>query len=71
MPYIVTTGWYPTHIEEEITEKYFELVKHFPFDRSLGKETIPVAITTNKRGVKMFSVMEVKEGKLEENLKTH
>ena len=68
MPYIVTTGWYPTHIEKEITEKYFEVVKQFPFDRSLGKDTIPVAITTNKRGVKMFSVMEVKEGKLEDAL---
>ncbi len=68
MPYIVTTGWYPTHIEKEITKKYFELVKQFPFDRSLGKDSIPVAITTNKKGVKMFSVMEVKEGKLEDAL---
>ena len=68
MPYIVTTGWYPTHIEKEITEKYFEVVKQFPFDRSLGRDTIPVAITTNKNGVKMFSVMEVKEGKLEDAL---
>ena len=68
MPYIVVTGWYPTDIEEEITEKYFEVVKQYPFDRSLGKETIPVAITTNKNGVKILSVMEVKEGKLEDAL---
>ena len=68
MPYIVTTGWYPTDIEKEITEKYFEVVKKYPFDRSLGKDSIPVAITTNKKGVKILSIMEVKEGKLEDAL---
>ncbi len=68
MPYIITTGWYPTDLEKEITEKYFEVVKQFPFDSSLGKNTIPVAITTNKNGVKILSVMEVKKGKLEDAL---
>ena len=68
MPYIITTGWYPTDLEKKITEKYFEVVKQFPFDSSLGKNTIPVAITTNKNGVKILSVMEVKEGKLEDAL---
>ena len=68
MPYIITTGWYPTDIEKEITEKYFEVVKQYPFDRSLGKDSIPVAITTNKKGVKILSIMEVKEGKLEDAL---
>ena len=68
MPYIVVTGWYPTDMEKEVTPKYFELVKQYPFDRSLGKETIPVAISTNKNGVKFFSVMDVKEGKLEDAL---
>ena len=68
MPYIVVTGWYPTDMEKEVTPKYFELVKQYPFDRSLGKETIPVAISTNKKGVKFFSVMDVKEGKLEDAL---
>jgi len=68
MPYIVVTGWYPTDIGEEIVNKYFEMLKQYPFDRSLGKETIPVAATTNKRGIKVLSVMDVKEGKLEDAL---
>jgi len=68
MPYIVVTGWYPTDIAEEIAKKYFEMLKQYPFDRSLGKETIPVAVTTNKNGVKFLSVMDVKEGKLEDAL---
>ena len=68
MPYIVVTGWYPTDIEKEITPKYLEMVKQYPFDRSLGKETIPVAVTSNKKGVKVFAVIDVKEGKLQDAL---
>jgi hypothetical protein len=43
-----------------------EVLKQMPFDRSLGKETIPVAVTSSKNGIKFQSVMDVKEGKLQE-----
>ncbi|MFX0027594.1 MAG: hypothetical protein ACFE8B_00165 [Candidatus Hermodarchaeota archaeon] len=66
MPYILVQAWYPTDINTEVIERYLEVLKEFPFDRSLGKETIPVASNTNKNGVEVISVMEVKEGKLEE-----
>ena len=66
MPYIIVQIWYPTHIGTEVTEKFLEVVKEFPFDRSLGKETIQVASNTNKNGVEVMSIMEVKQGKLEE-----
>ncbi|MFX1451628.1 MAG: hypothetical protein ACFFCM_12335 [Promethearchaeota archaeon] len=66
MPYIVVTAWYPSDLAKTVAEKYFEMLKKMPFDRSLGKETIPVAVTTNKRGIKVLSVMEVKQGKLED-----
>ena len=66
MPYIIVQLWYPTDINTEVTEKFLEVVKEFPFDRSLGKETIQVASNTNKKGVEIISVMEVKQGKLEE-----
>ena len=66
MPYIVVQCWYPSEIGTEVTEKFLEVVKEFPFDRSLGKETIPVASNTNKKGVEILAVMEVKQGKLEE-----
>ena len=65
MPYIVK-AWYPTDINIEVVEKYLEVVKEFPFDRSLGKETIPVTSNTNRNGIEVISVMEVKQGKLEE-----
>ena len=66
MPYIFVEAWYPTDIVTEVADKYMEILKEFPFDRSLGKETIPVAATTTKKGVRILSIMEVKEGKLQE-----
>ena len=68
MPYIIAEAWWPTDITQEVADKYLEMLKEFPFDRSLGKETIPIASTTSKKGVKILSIMEVKQGKLEEAL---
>ncbi|NVM43814.1 MAG: hypothetical protein HWN79_02765 [Candidatus Lokiarchaeota archaeon] len=66
MPYIIVQIWYPTDIATEVTEKFFEVVKEMPFDRSLAKETIQVASNTNKNGIEVLSIAEVKQGKLEE-----
>jgi hypothetical protein len=64
MPYICITIWYPSDIVPEVTQRYFEMLKKYPFDRSLGKETIPVAVTTSVRGIKSMSVMETKRENL-------
>jgi hypothetical protein len=66
MPYIFTTSSYPTDLRDEVVEAYFKMLKEMPFDKSLGKETIQVAVTTNPRGVESLSIMNVKEGKLTE-----
>ena len=66
MPYIIVYINYPTDLTNEVTERFFEMVKKFPFDKTLGKETIPVASNTTTRGVEVISVVEVKRGKLEE-----
>ena len=68
MVYIVITAWYPTDIMDEVVDTYFEVLKQMPFDRSLGKETIQVAVSSSKKGIKTMSISEVKEGKLEEAL---
>ncbi len=64
MPYIFTTSSYPTDLRDEVIEAYFKMLKEMPFDKSLGKETIQVAVTTNPRGVESLSIMNVKEGNL-------
>ncbi len=66
MPYIIVYISYPTDVAPEVTERFFEMVKELPFDKELGKETIPIASNTNMRGVEVISVMEVKKGKLDE-----
>ncbi|MHA1350575.1 MAG: hypothetical protein ACTSPZ_07040, partial [Promethearchaeota archaeon] len=66
MPYIFTTSSYPTDLRDEVVEAYFKMLKEMPFDKSLGKEIIQVAVTTNPRGVESLSIMNVKEGKLTE-----
>jgi hypothetical protein len=66
MPYIFTTSSYPTDLRDEAVEAYFKMLKEMPFDKSLGKETIQVAVTTNPRGIESLSIMNVKEGKLTE-----
>ena len=66
MPYIIVQSWYPTDITTEVTEKYLEVLKEFPFDRSLGKETVPIAGIATKKGIEVMSIMEAKQGKLEE-----
>ena len=66
MPYIIVNAWYPTDTVPEVANKYMEILKEFPFDKSLGKETIPVAASSNRKGIKVLSILEVKEGKLQE-----
>lgn len=66
MPYIIVYITYPTSLADEVRERFFEMVKEMPFDKSLGKETVPIASNTNLHGVEVVSVMEVKKGKLEE-----
>ena len=66
MPYLFTTSSYPTDLRDEVVEAYFKMLKEMSFDKSLGKETIQVAVTTNPRGIESLSIMNVKEGKLTE-----
>jgi hypothetical protein len=68
MPYIVTTAWYPSDRVTEVVKTYFEVLKKYPPDDSLGEAVVPAAVTTTKRGIKTLGITEVKEGKLEEAL---
>jgi len=69
MPYKIVEAWYPTDIVQEVADKYMEMLKEFPFDRSLGKETINVAVSSNNKGIKVMSVMEAKQDKLYEAIR--
>jgi hypothetical protein len=68
MPYIVNKSWYPLSKAIEVGQKFLEAEKKYPEDESLGTRVVPAAINTNKKGLEILSITEVKEGKLSESL---
>ena len=59
MPYIITRAWYPPSKMDETAKKYLEILEKYPFDESLGKQVIPVAVTVSKDGLETLMVVEV------------
>ncbi len=68
MPYLVTTAWYPSHLNVKVAQKYLEAMQAFPGDENLSSPVVPVAATATKDGIKTTSIDEAKPGKLEEVL---
>ena len=58
MPYIVTQCWYPATKADEMTEKYLEVLKKYPFDESVGTQIVPVAVSVNISGYESLSIVE-------------
>jgi hypothetical protein len=65
MVYLLFTIWFPPHKGEEVGKKFLEYVKKFPEDRSLGKTVLDGALMRTKNGIKVITISEVKEGKLD------
>ena len=63
------TSWIPFGKEKEVGQKYIDITKKYPMDRSLEKNLVPLAVRATKKGYKVFSVTEVKKGKYEEMIK--
>lgn len=69
MPYIITSLQFPTHKVEETVATFFEELKKFSPDETLGTTVVQGAVTNTTQGMKTMTIMEVKKGKLEEALK--
>ncbi len=67
MVYIVNNVWYPTDKSNEVANKYFEVLKKFPPDPSLGK-TILILVRSTKEGIHVIGIEKPAEGKCEENI---
>ena len=68
MPYIISRTWYPPSKMDETAKKYLEVLDKFPFDESLGKQVVPVAVTVSKDGLETQMIMEVEIPKVGEAL---
>ncbi|MFW9999649.1 MAG: hypothetical protein ACFE9Q_00345 [Candidatus Hodarchaeota archaeon] len=69
MVLIMTTSWIPYGKEKEVGQKYLAVTKKYPMDRSLENNLVPMGVKATKKGIKVFSVTEAKEGKYEQLLK--
>ena len=66
MPFLVIDTWYPAEIAADIVKKWLEARAAFPFDQTLGKETIMAITHADSTGLHGLAVYESKEGKLDE-----
>ncbi|MFX0036003.1 MAG: hypothetical protein ACFE9I_10235 [Candidatus Hermodarchaeota archaeon] len=69
MVLIMITSWIPFGKEKEAGQKYIEVTKKYPMDRTLEKNLVPLGVRATKKGIKVFTVTEVKKGKYEEMIK--
>jgi len=71
MPYVFTYSFVPVHKINKTAELYLKEMKDArSATRPLAKEIIPNAAKATMEGLETISVHDVKEGKLEEFLKT-
>ena len=69
MPYLVTTLTYPTDKASRVAETYLQALQQYPTDENLETELIPAAVKSTTDGLRVLSISEVKEGKLDEAYK--
>ena len=64
--YLITTSLYPSDKAPEVAERYLEAITKYPPDENLATEVVPAAVKSTHQGIKVVTIVEVKEGKLEE-----
>jgi hypothetical protein len=68
MPYLIVTASWPSDKSDEVAKMFFEEMKKYPPDDSLGIPVVPAAFTRTLQGIEAMVVIEVKKGKLEDLL---
>jgi len=64
MPYIIGTMQYPSHRQADTVKTYLKIRDKYPPDDSLY-ENLGSPVKTTEKGVKVMTIWNVKEGKLE------
>ena len=65
MPYIISISTYPSHKQNDVVKKFLELMPKYPPDESL-MEVVAQPVAFTKNGLKIVTIWEAKEGKLDE-----
>ena len=59
IPYIVSTTWYPLNLANTVAQRYLETMQKYPIISEI-KRVVPAAVATNRKGIKVFVVDEIK-----------
>jgi hypothetical protein len=65
LPYILTYLWFPPHLSDTAAQRYLETIQKYPIINGI-KRIIPAAISTDKKGVEVIVIDEVKRKDLGE-----
>lgn len=65
MPYLITTSLYPSEIAPKVGTRYLEALAKYPPDDDIGTEIVPAAVKSSLQGIRVLSISEIKEGKLD------
>jgi hypothetical protein len=68
MPYVIITALWPSDKSDETAKMFFEVMKKYPPDDSLGTPVVPAAFNSTLQGIKAITITEAKKGKLEDLL---
>lgn len=58
---------YPSHMQNEVVKKYLQISSKYSPDENVA-EQLCAPVTTTEHGVKVMSIWQIKEGKLEQAL---
>jgi len=64
MVLIMITIWIPYGRQKYVGQKYLEVNKKFPVDRSLEKNLVPLGVRATKKGIKVFSLQRLRKENL-------
>ncbi|MFX0043679.1 MAG: hypothetical protein ACFE8L_12275 [Candidatus Hodarchaeota archaeon] len=67
MPYIISYLWFPPHLSNTAAQRYLETIQKYPLISSI-KRLIPAAIASDKEGIEVMAIDEVKRNDLGEAL---
>lgn len=69
MVLVLSTTRFPISKAKEVSKRYIEVAKEFPYDKSLSKDILRLAARVTGNEIEGIELSEVKEGKYEEFLK--
>jgi hypothetical protein len=66
MVLLMTIACYPPHKQLEVQNKFFETVNKYPYDETLMKRVVRIAVRITKDGYEVMNIYDIPEGKYTE-----